>query len=1222
MAKGCMHKLPRLPLRLVFIVPFVVQVAGVVLLVGYLSYKSGQRSVNALANQLITEMGDRIEQTLDTYFSVPTLMTEMNAVLLRQDRLDGYNLMMMERHFVEQLQVSTQLSTLAIANEDGEFLAVERPQANALVIRRLDANSPNLEFYRYSADTAGQQLALEEVRQNYDPHNDPPGDPWYRRARNVEQGIWTLTITLSMGVDQPILQVVRFLPFDDSEGQFQGILGASVYLTQVGEFLQHLNTDSHGQVFLMEPNGLLVATSSQEVPFDNTPQERLDENVAVLPRRLLATQSQDPLTAATAQLIADLDLDLTLMSQPQRLTLTWNQERYFVQVIPLQGDLNWLSVVVLPESSFMQEIHDNVQRTILLCILSLISAVGIGIYTTQRLTRSLLRLTRATQAMSAGDRNQSLPTSQIIEVDSLATALRQLGFDLQQAEDYRLNYEQNLAEQVASKTAALKDSEATLNDILNSAPGAITTMCQLADLTWIAGYRSAGYKQVFGYAVEELVADPNLWLSRVVPEDQGQTITSKTNLKTLPERRTLEYRFRHKDGDLRWISSTQATRWDESTQCTTVTIIEYDVTARKQAELALIQSEERFREISESSPANIYIIVRRIDGSFYFEHMSRAIETIHEISVEAALEDASAILQCIHPEDLTSYTAAVQVSLETLQPFRHEWRIINPSGNIRWLQGSSRPLRRDNGEIAWYGVVTDISDRKQAEAQVREKEAFLRSIYDGIENGIFVLDVTDVGDFRFIAFNPYLQRITGLSEVDLIGKTPQEAEIPAWDVVTHHYQACLEAGHSIAYEEQVVLNDQETVWYTTLTPLQHEENQRIYQIIGTSLDITDRKRAEADLQRKTEELDRFFSVALDLLCIASLDGTFLRLNRQWEETLGYSLDELEGSSFLSYVHPDDLDDTLSVLSQLSDQQSVFNFVNRYRCRDGSYRWIEWRSYPVGNLAYAAARDISDRKQAEQALEQARDAAEEANQAKSTFLATMSHELRTPLNIILGFAQLMERDRTLSPDNQERVSFIRNSGTHLLQLINEVLDLSKIESGQMALNVEQINLVELLKSIWGSLQLRTRQQGIKMILQISPEVPQRVFTDAKRLNQILINLLDNAIKFTPQGQVALSVALRLDDSDLAQASVESQLQILHDTHLCFTITDTGVGIASEDLELIFKAFSQAEAGKKALEGTGLGLSISRRLAQLMGGEITVSSTLGVGSTFQVILPVQF
>ncbi len=1222
MAEGDMHKLPRFPLRLVFIVPFMVQVAGVVLLVGYLSYKSGQRSVNTLANQLITEMGDRIEQTLDTYFSVPALMTEMNAVLLRQGRLDGYDLTMMEQHFVEQLQISTQLSSLAIANEDGEFLAVERPQSNALVIRRLDTDSPNREFYRYSANAAGQQLALEEVRQNYDPHNDPPGDPWYGRARNVEQGIWTLTITLSMGADQPILQVVRFLSFYDSEGQFQGVLGASVYLTQVGEFLQHLNADSHGQVFLMEPNGLLVATSSQDVPFDDTPQEQLDDNVAVLPRRLLATQSQDPLTAATAQLIAEQNLDLSQVRQSQRLTLDWHQKRYFVQVIPLQGDLNWLSIVVLPESNFMSEIHSNVRRTILLCILALISTVGIGIYTTQRLTRSLLRLTRTAQALSAGDRKQSLPTSQIIEVDSLATALRQLGVDLQRADEHRLTYEQNLAEQVASKTAALKESEATLNDILNSAPGAITTMRQLADLTWITGYRSAGYEQVFGYAVEELAADPDLWLSRVVPEDRGQPITPETDLTTLPASRTLEYRFRHKDGDLRWISSTQATRWDESTQYMTVTIIEYDITARKQAELALIQSEERFREISESSPANIYIIVRRVDGSFYFEHMSRAIEAIHEISVEATLEDADVILKCIHPEDLASYTAALQASLDTLQPFRHEWRIINPSGKIRWVQGSSRPLVRENGEIAWYGVVTDISDRKQAEAQVKEKEAFLRSIYDGIENGIFVLDVTDDGDFRFIAFNPYLQRITGLAEAELIGKTPQEAQIPAWDVVTQHYQTCLEVGHSIAYEEQIVLNHQETVWYTTLTPFRREEDQRIYRIIGTSLDITDSKRAEVALQRKTEELDRFFSVALDLLCIASLDGTFLRLNCQWEETLGYSLNELEGSNFLQYVHPDDLDNTLSVLSQLSDQQPVLNFVNRYRCRDGSYRWIEWRSHPVGNLAYAAARDISDRKQAEQNLEQARDAAEEANQAKSTFLATMSHELRTPLNIILGFTQLMERDRTLSPDNRERVSFIRNSGTHLLQLINEVLDLSKIESGQMVLTSESCNLYELLQSIWGSLQLRTRQQGIKMILQISPEVPQKVFTDAKRLNQILINLLDNAIKFTPQGQVSLSVTLAPSDSGLSKPSMESTLQISRCVHLCFTVTDTGVGIASEDLELIFDAFSQAEAGKKALEGTGLGLSISRRLAQLMDGEITVSSTLGVGSTFQVILPIQF
>ncbi|MDJ1174459.1 hybrid sensor histidine kinase/response regulator [Roseofilum capinflatum] len=230
------------------------------------------------------------------------------------------------------------------------------------------------------------------------------------------------------------------------------------------------------------------------------------------------------------------------------------------------------------------------------------------------------------------------------------------------------------------------------------------------------------------------------------------------------------------------------------------------------------------------------------------------------------------------------------------------------------------------------------------------------------------------------------------------------------------------------------------------------------------------------------------------------------------------------------------------------------------------------------------------------LQRSKEAADAANQAKSAFIANMSHELRSPLNAILGFTQIMTRSQTLPKEHQESVSIINRSGEHLLTLINNVLDLSKIEAGRVTLNPKNFDLHRLLDDIHDMFQLKAADKGLHLSLEPAPNLPRYIRTDEVKLRQILINLINNALKFTQQGGICV------------------RSQSMNNSKIAFEVEDTGPGIAPEDLKTLFEAFSQTESGKQSQEGTGLGLSISRQFVQVMGGEMHVSSTLGKGTIF--------
>ncbi|MEO0477004.1 MAG: PAS domain-containing protein, partial [Planctomycetota bacterium] len=716
-----------------------------------------------------------------------------------------------------------------------------------------------------------------------------------------------------------------------------------------------------------------------------------------------------------------------------------------------------------------------------------------------------------------------------------------------------------------------------------------------------AVYYSPVFNEMLGYEPNGLESTLEAFTSRLHPEDVARTWSQVEHHINKQGPYDVEYRLRHKEGHYVWCQAAGQAQWDEAGNPVRMAGSITDISKRK-------ASEEHFRVLFEMSA----------DAHLLFD--DTGIIDLNQAAVNLLGYDHKQEMLNLHPAEMSpefqpdgmrSMSKCVEMDQTAREKgfHRFDWMHRRKDGSDILVEVTLNPVNikgRDALLVVWH----DLTERVEAENAVREAVDCLNEAQELANIGNWQWTVVD----NKITWSDQIKRMFGMSPDEPVPSFEEHRkqihpdDVLYWESVL---DKAAEDHQPYLMKFRIMRPDGGVRVLESHGQCVVNASGELVRTYGTVQDITEAETTRQQLEAKQHQLEFALQASHTGLWDWFVKEGSVFYSDTWYTMLGYEPGELpmESASWASLVHPDDLHRATRHMERyLSGQTHRYSCEIRMRNKAGDWQWIK----ATGEAAErdsdnSIARivglhvDIHKQKKAQQEIELARDQAQQASAAKSAFVANMSHEIRTPMNAILGYADLLLDGGQTEADKRNHAQTIRRSGKHLMGILNDILDLSKIEAGKMP--IEQITCEprELFESVINLMAPKAAKRGINLTYSIDSTVPKQIKSDPTRVRQVLINLIGNAIKFTDQGEVGLQVSLEPGEGERAILRCD--------------VTDTGIGISDTQMASLFKPFSQGdESTTRKFGGTGLGLAISTNLCQMLGGELTCTSVLGQGSTF--------
>ncbi len=734
----------KIPLRVVFIVPFVAQVILVVGLVGYFSSRHGQLAVNNVAHRLRSELTDRIVEHLHDFLETPHQINQINANMIRQELPAVDDPDALERYFWEQIRVLDSVTSIYFGNTEGGLVDAGREGAEGDLYVIITDEFRSGPFRKYATDEDGKRTELLVTIPDFDARTRA----WYTGAVEKGTATWSDVYILFTGQDmaisasRPVYDVAQRTDAASPTGEGQNLLGVvsiDIFVSHLGDFMKNLKIGETGQGFIMERSGLLVASSTDEQPFTGPDGDEAQ-------RRLHASESTSPIIRGAAEFLSERFGDYGNISSDQQFEFEIDGRRQFLQVTSVQDEygIDWLVVVVIPESDFTIQIETNNRATAVLIVVALIISIVVGIITAQWMLRPILRLNATTQALANGEWDQTVSVEWIGEIDELARS-----FD-------------NMLGQLRQTLEALRENEEKYRLLVENP----TDLVVKVDTEGRFQFVSPSYCKLFGKMEKELLGTN--FMPLVHEDDRENTVKAMKSLYQPPHAIYVAQRAMTKDG-WRWLGWQDTAILDDDGNVTAIIGVGRDITKQVQAEEALRESEAKYRGLVEQSLQGVVIAQ---DDPMRLRFVSKPMQAILGLLPEEMESfDPRQLVGLIHPQDRDLFFRRFRDRLSGMQvPPRYECRLVHKSGDVRWVEIYSSRIEYD-GSPATQTVFLDVTERVQAARALRESEEKYRSLIEQSNDAIYLLYQD-----RFEVVNP---RFT-----ELLGVTPEEARAPDFSLMS------------------------------------------------------------------------------------------------------------------------------------------------------------------------------------------------------------------------------------------------------------------------------------------------------------------------------------------------------------------------------------------------------------------------------------------------------